>query len=146
MAGFSSPATYSGRIFACPNHRTVSYFLNPTSPSTSFIRLYASSKPSRVSVSICVSKSSPTVAGGDGVETSTHQQSENVGVSPKLQDGSLNTQVGISAISPSFISAPKLSLSDQAFFLFSFIALTVKSSLSACRFSCLCYLFNDRIP
>lgn len=146
IAGLSSPATYSGRVFAYPNHRTASYFLNPSSSSASFFRLYDSSKPSRVSVSASTSKSSPTVVPGDSVETSTYQQSENIGVSPEWQDGSLNTQVGTPAISRSFISAPKLSLSDQAFFLFSFIALTVGLPLSACRFYSLFCLFNDRIP
>nr|GMC91266.1 uncharacterized protein LOC109188000 [Ipomoea batatas]GME19160.1 uncharacterized protein LOC109188000 [Ipomoea batatas] len=144
IAGLSSPATYSGRVFAYPNHRTASYFLNPSSSSASFFRLYDSSKPSRVSVSASTSKSSPTVVPGDSVETSTYQQSENIDVSPEWQDGSLNTQVGTPAISRSFISAPKLSLSDQAFFLFSFIALTTSVAFTSLVIAAVPTLFAMR--
>ncbi|CAH9067279.1 unnamed protein product [Cuscuta epithymum] len=144
IGGLSSPATYSGLIFSYPNTRTASHSLSSSSSHIPFFRQCSSSKQSRFSVSMSKSKSSPAIVGKEDDETTTYQQLENINVSPKSESDSLSNQVGSPRIFPTFISVPKLSLSDQAFFLLSFITVTTSLAFTSLAFAAVPTLFAMR--
>ncbi|VFQ78857.1 unnamed protein product [Cuscuta campestris] len=143
IAGLSSPATYSGPIFANPSIPPSSYSIHSSSSSSSFLRQLSSSRPSLFTASISRSKPSPTALGVE-VKASSHQHSSNAGVSPMSEDDSVNAQVGSPRVSPTFISIPKLTLSDRAFFLLSFIAVTTSMAFTSLAFAAVPTLFAMR--
>lgn len=114
----SSPTTVT-LISGNPHAKTAT--LGVKFPSS--FRLNSGYKISSFSLTICSSKSSSSVDSA-GAGTETYNQTVDGEISSPQVTESLNIEVGSPKILPNYFP-PKLSLSDQAFFLLTFIACTV---------------------
>lgn len=114
----SSPTTVT-LISGNPHARTATFGVK--FPSS--FRLNSGYKISNFSLTICPSKPSSAVDSA-GAGTETYNQTVDGEISSPQITESLNVEVGSPKILPSYFP-PKLSLSDQAFFLLAFIACTV---------------------
>lgn len=120
----SSPTTVTF-ISSTPHAKTATFGVKfPTS-----FRLNSGYKISSFSLTICSSKSSSAV---DSVTagTVTYNQTLDGEISSPEVTESLNVEIGSPKIVPSFFP-PKLSLSDQAFFLLAFIASTMSVAFTS---------------
>lgn len=120
----SSPTTVTF-ISGTPHAKTATFGVKfPTS-----FRLNSGYKISSFSLTICSSKSSSAVDSATA-GTETYKQTLDGEISSPEVTESLNFEIGSPKIVPSFFP-PKLSLSDQAFFLLAFIASTMSVAFTS---------------
>uniref|UniRef100_A0A0V0IYP7 Putative ovule protein n=1 Tax=Solanum chacoense TaxID=4108 RepID=A0A0V0IYP7_SOLCH len=119
----SSPATVT-LISGNPHAKTATFGVK--FPSS--FRLNSGNKISSFSLTICSSKSSSAVDSA-GAGTETYNTVDGEISSPQVTE-SLNVEVGSPKILPNYFP-PKLSLSDQAFFLLAFIACTTSVAFTS---------------
>lgn len=121
----SSPTTVT-LISGNPHPKTSTFGVK----FASSFRLNSGYKISSFSLTICSSKSSSTVDSSGAVTETYNQKVDGEIFSPEVNDESLNVEIGSPKILPSF-SLHKLSLSDQVFFLFAFIACTTSMAFTS---------------
>ncbi|KAM3290036.1 putative protein isoform X1 [Capsicum chacoense] len=100
----------------------------PMFPSS--FRLNSGYKFSSFSLTICSSKSSSSLSTVDSAGAETENQTLDGEISSPEVNESFNVDIGSPKIRPIFVS-PKLSLSDQAFFLLAFIASTTSVAFTS---------------